>query len=171
MRTAKNAKFTQHGNEINLPKKLNPGEKRSWSDVEFTNEYYGPVMVTAWLPNKSNEIIYLVSNNLTALEATQNFKKRQKSETFFSDLKTKGFHLQKSHLADLGRLGNLIIVACIAYIWIMLLGQYALNKGINKICHRAERCDLSLLQIGFRYIEYLLNKNLVMPKINFMELV
>ena len=113
----------------------------------------------------------MVSNNLTALEATQNFKQRQKSETFFSDLKTKGFHLQKSHLADLGRLGNLIIVACIAYIWIMLLGQYALNKGINKICHRAERCDLSLLQIGFRYIEYLLNKNLVMPKINFMELV
>ena len=78
--------------------------------------------------------------------------------------------MQKSHLADLGRLGNLIIAACIAYIWIVLLGQYALNKGINEMFHRTERCDLSLLQIGFRYIEYLLNNNLTMPKINFMEL-
>ena len=121
VRAAKNAKFTQHGNEIDLPKQLNPGEKKSWSEVEFTNEYYGPVAVTAWRPSKSNEIIYLVSNNYTALEATQNFKKRQKIETFFSDLKTKGFHLQKSHLADLGRIGNLIIAACIAYIWIILL--------------------------------------------------
>ena len=170
VRAAKNAKFTQRGNEINLSKKLKPGERRSWVEVEFTNEYYGPVMVTAWRPGKKNEIIYLVSNRLTALEATQNYKKRQKIETFFSDLKTKGFHLQKSHLADLGKLGNLIITACIAYIWIVLLGQYALNKGINKIFHRTDRCDLSLLQIGFRYIEYLLNNNFTMPKINLLEL-
>jgi len=78
--------------------------------------------------------------------------------------------LQKSHICDLSRLGKLMIAACIGYNWIVLLGKYALDKGLNVLFHRTDRCDLSLLQIGFRYIEYLLNNNLAMPRINFMEL-
>ena len=168
IRAAKNAKLHQDGQEVKLPKRLKPGEKRSWSGVDFTNEYYGPLTVTAWRPGKKNEIIYLISNFSSALAATQNYKKRQTIETFFCDLKTKGFHLQKSHLSDLGRLGTLMIAACIAYIWIVLLGQYALNKGLNMIFHRTDRCDLSLLQLGFRCIEYLLNNNFTIPRINFV---
>jgi hypothetical protein len=170
IRTAKNSKFMQNGNEINLPEKLKPGEKRFWKEVEFTNEYYGPLMVTAWRPDKKNEILYLISNRSTVFEVIQNYNKRQKIETFFSDLKTKGFHLQKSHLENISRPGNLMIAACIAYIWIVLLGQYALNKGLNAIFHRTDRCDLSLLQLGFRYIEYLLNNNFTTPQINFLRL-
>jgi hypothetical protein len=125
-------------------------------------------MVTVWRPSKKNEIIYLISNCPTSLEAIQNYKKRQKIETFFSDLKTKGFHLQKSHFSNLGRLGNLMIAACVSYIWVVLLGQYALNKWLNVIFHRTDRCNLSPLQFDFRYIEYLLNNNFTMPRINFV---
>ena len=51
-----------------------------------------------------------------------------------------------------------------------VIGQLALNKGLNRIIHRTERCDLSLFQLGFRYIEFILNMDKRFPKINFLEL-
>jgi hypothetical protein len=42
-------------------------------------------------------------------------------ETFFSDQKSRGFHLHKSHIADATRLARLLIAACLAYIWMDLL--------------------------------------------------
>ena len=59
-----------------------------------------------------------------------------------------------------------MVAACLGYIWVVLLGKYALDKGINKIFHKTERCDLSLLQLGFRYLEYLINNDLSLPKID-----
>lgn len=91
------------------------------------------------------------------------------NRNIFSDLKTKGFYLHKSHISDLGRLGNLMITACIAYVWTVLLGEYALNKGLNCIFHRTDRCDLSLFQLGFCYIEYRLNDDNPIHRINFLE--
>ena len=43
----------------------------------------------------------------------------QTIETFFSDEKSRGFHLEKSHLADPERLSTLMIAACPAYLWII----------------------------------------------------
>jgi hypothetical protein len=42
-------------------------------------------------------------------------------ETFFSDQKSRGFHLYQSHLADPQRLSRLLIAAYLAYIWIIYL--------------------------------------------------
>lgn len=64
----------------------------------------------------------------------------------------------------------LIMAACIGYIWVVLLGQHAINKGLNRVFHRTERCDLSLFQLGFKYIEYVLNKDEKIPKLNFLKL-
>ncbi len=89
---------------------------------------------------------------------------------FFSDLKAKGFHIHKSHTSDLDRSGHLMVAACIGYLWVILLGGYALYKGINALFYRTNKCDLSLLQVGFRYIEYLLNNNSALPKINLGEI-
>lgn len=168
VRTANNSKFSQQGYEIKTSKKLKAGEQILWAGVDFTNDYHGPVQLLAWKSDKKSKIIYLISNHADTEMILRLYKKRQKIETFFSDIKTKGFHVHKSHLSELGRLANLILAACLGYIWVVLLGEYALSKGINKTFHRTKRCDLSFLQIGFRYIEYLLNNNLPLPNINFM---
>ena len=57
IRTAKNAKFIQHGSEMKLPKKLKPGETRVWNNVEFTNEQFGPLKLIVWCSRENNEII------------------------------------------------------------------------------------------------------------------
>jgi hypothetical protein len=65
------------------------------------------------------EPLYLVSNLVTAEEACRLYQKRFRIETFFSDQKSRGFHIHKSHISDPQRLSRLLIAACLAYIWIV----------------------------------------------------
>lgn len=56
-----------------------------------------------------------------AEDACRLYSKRFRIETFFSDQKSRGFHLHKSHLSDPQRLSRLLIAAYLAYIWIIYL--------------------------------------------------
>jgi hypothetical protein len=99
----------------------------------------------------------------TAEEACRFYSKRFRIETFFSDQKSRGFHLHKSHLADPQRLSRLLIAACLAYIWIVSLGSVCMQEGWVRIIHRHDRCDLSLFQLGMRLLEHFLNEDLLIP--------
>ena len=91
------------------------------------------------------------------------YKKRFRIETFFSDQKSKGFHLHKSHLSDPKRLAKLMIAACLAYLWIVYLGVHAVQKNYLPLIHRTDRCDLSLFQLGLRLLEHLLDYHEPIP--------
>ena len=39
-----------------------------------------------------------------------------------------GFYIHKSDISDIARLGNLMLAAFLGYIWVVLLGEYALIK-------------------------------------------
>ena len=69
------------------------------------------------------------------------YQKRFRIETFFSDQKSRGFHLHKSHISDPQRLARLLIAACLAYIWIVYLGSVCAREGWIGIIHRMKRCD------------------------------
>jgi hypothetical protein len=81
-------------------------------------------------------------------------------ETFFSDQKSRGFHIHKSHISDPQRLSRLLIAACLAYLWIVYLGSLCEKEGWGSIIHRRDRCDLSLFQLGLRLLEHVINENL-----------
>ena len=84
-------------------------------------------------------------------------------ETFFSDQKSRGFHIHKSHMSDPQRLSRLLIAACLAYIWIVYLGSLCEKDGWREHIHRKKRCDLSLFQLGLRFLEHFLNEELPIP--------
>ena len=107
--------------------------------------------------------LYLVTNMHAAEEACRLYSKRFRIETFFSDQKSRGFHLQKSHLSDPQRLSRLLIAACLAYIWIVYLGSVCRKEEWVRIIHRRHRCDLSLFQLGMRLLEHFLNEDLPIP--------
>ncbi len=67
------------------------------------------------------------------------------------------------HISDPGRLAQLMMAACLAYIWVVYLGNFAMQQGLNTIIHRTDRCDLSLFQLGLRKKEYLLNQEMDIP--------
>lgn len=142
---------------------VRPGECFSVPDVRFTRQGYGPVHAVAWWRKDCQEPLYLVSNMELLDEVCYWYKKRFRIETFFSDQKSRGFHLHKSHLSDPMRLSRLMIAACLAYIWIIYLGALAMRDGWHKIIHRADRCDLSLFQLGLRLLEYFLNEDKPIP--------
>ncbi len=71
------------------------------------------------------------------------------------------------------RLAQLMIAACLAYIWIIYLGVMAMQEDFYKIIHRTDRCDcgdiavqsfrVSLFQMGLRLLDYFLNQEMEIP--------
>jgi hypothetical protein len=142
---------------------LKPGRLLAVKNVHVTREAYGPIMVLCCWAKGYHEPLYLVSNMMTAEEACCVYEKRFRIETFFSDQKSRGFHLHKSHISNPQRLSRLLIAACLAYIWIVYLGSLCEKDGWREHIHRKERCDLSLFQLGLRYLEHFLNEELPIP--------
>jgi hypothetical protein len=117
----------------------------------------------AWWRKNYQEPIYLVSNVDLVEEVCHWYQKRFKIETFFSDQKSRGFNLHKSHLSDPDRLAKLMLAACLAYLWIVYLGVWSIQQKLHFVVHRTDRCDLSLFQLGLRILEYLLDFNKPIP--------
>jgi hypothetical protein len=146
-----------------LGSSLKPGQLLELKDVEFTRDAYGPVMVLCCWARGEMEPLYLVSNMSSAEDAITHYKKRFRIETFFSDQKSRGFHIQKSHIEEPQRLSRLLIALCLAYIWMVYLGSLCKTDGWQGIIHRGNRCDLSLFQLGLRLLEHFLNEGRPIP--------
>jgi hypothetical protein len=142
---------------------IKPGTRVALTDVRVTEEAYGPLMLICCWAKGYKEPLYLITNMASADEACRLYEKRFRIETFFSDQKSRGFHLHKSHIADSHRLGRLLMAACLAYIWIIYLGALCVQEGWVRVIHRSDRCDLSLFQLGLRMLEHFLNEDLPIP--------
>ena len=142
---------------------LKPGRLIEVQNVHVTREAYGPIMVLCCWAKGYQEPLYLVSNLATAEEACHFYQKRFRIETFFSDQKSRGFHMHKSHISDPQRLSRLLIAACLAYIWIVYLGALGEKEGWREVIHRRKRCDVSLFQLGLRILEHFLNEEFPIP--------
>ena len=99
----------------------------------------------------------------SADDACRLYAKRFRIETFFSDQKSRGFHLHQSHLSDPTRLTRLLMAAGLAYIRIIYLGALCEQDGWVRIIHRGDRCDLSLFQLGLRLLDYVLGEDYTIP--------
>jgi hypothetical protein len=140
-----------------------PGTLIALKEVKCTRDAYGPVMVLSCWAKGYQDPLYLVSNMDAAEEACRYDQKRFRIETFFSDQKSRGFHLHTSHISDPQRLSRLLIAACLAYIWMIYLGSLCEKDKWRAISHRKKRCDLSLFQLGLRMLEHFLNEALPIP--------
>ena len=163
-RTAKNIQISADGDTWTSLEDLGVtrGSRVFRKGVQFTKQAYGPVMVVAWWGRAYTEPIYLVSN-LGMFTACDAYRKRAQIETFFSDQKSRGFQLDRSHLSDPTRVTRLMLAACLAYLWVIYLGTLAHDEGWVAYIHRRHRCDLSLFQLGLRLLEYFLTQEYPIP--------
>ncbi len=163
-RTAPNLLMSVEGRQFTIgamaPKR---GEKLGVRPVWLTAEQYGPVSVLALWEAVYEEPIYLVTNMVDLKAAIAVYRKRAHIETFFSDQKSRGFHLHKSHLSDPARLRRLLIASCLAYLWLVYLGVCVLRDGWLKRLHRQDRCDLSLFRLGLRLLARCLKDTIPIP--------
>jgi hypothetical protein len=140
------------------------GELVAVTPAWMTVEQYGPVSILAIREAQYQEPIYLVTNMADLDLAVQLYKKRPHIETFFSDQKSRGFHIHKSHLSDPQRLSRLLIASCLAYLWIVYLGVCAVQDDWMKRLHRQDRCDLSLFRLGLRLLARALKDHIPIPE-------
>ena len=163
-RTAKDTLITRDGETLTFEQlAVEPGTRITQGSATLMTEQYGPVQAIAWWDSQYEEPIYLVSNLSLADDPCDWYSMRFVIETLFSDQKSRGFHLQKSHLSSPDRIAQLMIAGCLGYIWIVYLGTLAQTQGYTPIIHRTDRCDLSLFQLGLRLLEYFLNSEMVIP--------
>ncbi|QTA89441.1 transposase [Desulfonema magnum] len=142
---------------------VSEGHYRSVKNVLSTNKKYGPVTVVFLRAEKNEEPIYLVTNMKSGAKACDYYSGRFRIERFFSDQKSRGSDIHKSHISDPDRPRRLMIGACLAYIWIVFPGTLAVKQGWGKIIHRTDQCDLSLFQLGLKLPDYFLNHDILIP--------
>jgi hypothetical protein len=143
-------------------RQLDPGKEEYLliEDVKFSAKRFGPVNVLVWHGRKYKDPVYLVTNIDHAPLACRYYKWRFLIETLFSDQKSRGFHIQKSHVSCPERLQRLLIATCIAYIWIVLMGDQCLDSENRAKVHRKDSCDISMFTLGLRYITFLINRRI-----------
>ena len=142
---------------------IKPGTLVELRDACVTEAAYGPILLLCCWAKGYKDPLYLLTNMASADEACRVYAKRFRIETFFSDQKSRGFHVHKSHLSDPTRLTRLLMAASFAYLWIIYLGALCERDGWVRIIHRGDRCDLSLFQLGLRLLDYLLNEGCAIP--------
>lgn len=164
-RTSKDAVLYEEGEAFNLAEvcPLNGGEPVFIEGLEFTLKRNAIVNAVAWWSKEYAKPIFWVTNLGTAEEAYHWYRKRFQIETLFSDLKGRGFNIQKSGLRCPERISRLLIAVALSYIWTIYLGEYALQNGWQKIIHRSKRCDLSLFTLGLRFLSRVVSESLRLP--------
>ena len=142
---------------------VRPGQLVAIPNVAYTRAEFELSWAMAYWRKGCSEPYYLVTDLALAEEALWLYKKRFRIETFFSDHKSRGFGLERSHLSEPARLERLILAAGLAYLWLVYLGTISYLEGWTSLIHRSDRCDWSLFSLGLALLEHFLNQVLPLP--------
>ena len=97
---------------------------------------------------------WCLATNLPDLRmALHYYRRRMWIEEMFGDLKKHGFDLECTRLQHFDRLSRLTLAVAILYVWLVSIGTRTIRNGLRVLVDRTDRRDLSIFQIGFRFIE------------------
>lgn len=129
------------------------------SQVLFTAKQFGPAQVVACWEPPHKKPLYLISSLTSIDDICSAYGKRFKLETLFSDQKSRGFHIEKSHLSDPQRLARLLFAAALAYIWMIFQGlEVFFDHDKRSFIDRPNRHDKSLFRLGFDWLKVALTR-------------
>ena len=78
----------------------------------------------------------------------------------FGDFKKHGFDLEATRLGHFQRLSRLTLAVAVLYVWLVSVGTRTIRSGDRHLVDRKDRRDLSVFQIGLRFIERCLTNEL-----------
>ena len=80
------------------------------------------------------------------------YRRRMWIEEMFGDFKKHGFDLETTMLRHAPRLSRLTLAVAFLYVWLLSIGTRTIRSGLRHLVDRKDRRDLSLFQIGLRFI-------------------
>jgi hypothetical protein len=130
-----------------------PGERRWLPQVRLTQKSaYRTNLLADWAKGESEP--WLLATNLhSAQVARRAYRRRAWIENLFGDLKGKGFDLESTRLQHFMRLSRLTLVVAVLHLWFTSTGATVIKNGQRSWVDRNDRRDLSLFQIGLRWIK------------------
>lgn len=97
---------------------------------------------------------WLLATNLPSRRAAlRAYRRRMWLDELFGDLKGHGFDLECSHLRHFARLSRLTLAVVLLYAWLVTTAVRVIKRGFRQQVDRHDRRDLSIFQIGLRWIE------------------
>ncbi len=81
------------------------------------------------------------------------YARRMWIEEMYGDFKKHGFDLERTMLRHFLRLSRLTLAVAILYAWLVSVGTRIIRSGLRSLVDRTDRRDLSIFQIGLRFIE------------------
>lgn len=145
------------------------------NEVYVTEDECGPLSVLAWWgkDDDGKPLVRAVMTNLPATHQTYlRGRHRMWIETVFRDWQSGGFHLDRSGIADGGRLLRLLLPLAIAYLWLVSLGRWVVKKGYRPLIDdgTARNWHYSLFQLGVGWKERLSSYTQAIPVLFYLYL-
>lgn len=81
------------------------------------------------------------------------YARRMWIEEMFGDFKKHGFDLESTMLRHFLRLSRLTLAVALLYVWLISVGGRTIRDGLRHLVDRVDRRDLSIFQVGLRFIE------------------
>jgi hypothetical protein len=139
---------------------LKAGQTLHWEQVGYTQSHQLPdLTVTVQWGKEHDEPICLVSSLPAAELPEQVYERRYWIETLFGNHKSRGFQLARTHLTDPEHIDRLLLAIAIATCFTLGLGTHLIIIKQTHLVDRTDRRDLSLFQLGFRWLFRLLALN------------
>jgi hypothetical protein len=112
-----------------------------------------PVSVLIYWQKAEQQPWCLATNLPDASLTLRYYRRRMWIEEMFGDFKKHGFDLENTMLRNSPRLSRLTLAVAFLYVWLLSVGDRTIRTGLRHFVDRKDRRDLSLFQIGLRFID------------------
>jgi len=112
-----------------------------------------PVSVLIYWQKGEQQPWCLATNLPDASLTLRYYRRRMWIEEMFGDFKKHGFDLENTMLRNSPRLSRLTLAVAFLYVWLLSVGDRTIRTGLRHFVDRKDRRDLSLFQIGLRFID------------------
>jgi hypothetical protein len=139
---------------------LKPGQVKHWQVAAFTELHQIPdlTMTVHWEAG-AEEPLCLISNLTPDQQPHLIYEMRYWVETLFGNCKSRGFQLARTHMTTPEHIDRLLLGIAIATCLALGLGTHLIVINQADQVDRADRRDLSLFQLGWRWLFRLLALN------------
>lgn len=147
----------QSAQQLYQASQLQPGQVKHWSKLSYTQQHQMPYLtVTVYWGEQEPEPWCLVSNLSSSEQPHLIYPMRFWIETLFGNHKSRGFQLARTHLTNPEQIDRLVLALAIATLITLGLATELIVIGQTNLVDRTDRRDLSLFQLGWRYLYRLL---------------
>lgn len=131
-----------------------PGETRFLHGALFTKSNHYRTHFAVTFHRHADEACIVATNCPPSQRTLREYRKRFGCEAFFSDLKSRGFDMERSQLRHRERFSRLLLVLALLTIWLIGVGQQLTmnRRGCELVCPTHVR-RYSLFQIGYRWLD------------------